>query len=133
MNSNVVLNSGNATAARFAAILTDRENEILSSLSRGHANKEIAAQMNITVPTVRTHLRHIYEKIAVRSRSEAIVKYFNETRPACVPQGPATTSKTVPVRDKRATHRYGRRKVPEFLRHSVDAEENSVQFEQFVR
>ena len=37
---------------------------------------EIADKMNITVPTVRTHLRHIYEKLHVRSRTEAIVKYL---------------------------------------------------------
>jgi DNA-binding NarL/FixJ family response regulator len=56
--------------------LTDRENEILAFLSQGYANKEIADKMNITVPTVRTHLRHIYEKLHVRSRTEAIVKYL---------------------------------------------------------
>jgi len=56
--------------------LTDREKEILTFLSKGFANKEIADKMNISVPTVRTHLRHIYEKLHVRSRSEAIVKYL---------------------------------------------------------
>lgn len=56
--------------------LTERENEILSSLCQGYANKEIADKMSITVPTVRTHLRHIYEKLHVRSRTEAIVKYM---------------------------------------------------------
>jgi DNA-binding NarL/FixJ family response regulator len=56
--------------------LTDREKEILDSLSKGFANKEIAEKMNISVPTVRTHLRHIYEKLHVRSRSEAIVRYL---------------------------------------------------------
>jgi DNA-binding NarL/FixJ family response regulator len=56
--------------------LTERENEILSFLSQGYANKEIADKMNITVPTVRTHLCHIYEKLHVRSRTEAIVKYL---------------------------------------------------------
>jgi DNA-binding NarL/FixJ family response regulator len=56
--------------------LTEREMEILSSLSKGFANKEIADKMNISVPTVRTHLRHIYEKLHVRSRAEAIVKYL---------------------------------------------------------
>jgi DNA-binding NarL/FixJ family response regulator len=56
--------------------LTERETEILSFLSQGYANKEIADKMNITVPTVRTHLRHIYEKLHVRSRTEALVKYL---------------------------------------------------------
>ncbi|HZI32766.1 MAG TPA: response regulator transcription factor [Candidatus Binatia bacterium] len=57
-------------------VLTERENEILSFLSQGYANKEIADKMDISVPTVRTHLRHIYEKLHVRSRTEAIVKYL---------------------------------------------------------
>lgn len=56
--------------------LTEREDEILSYLSKGFANKEIADKLNIGVPTVRTHLRHIYEKLHVRSRTEAIVKYL---------------------------------------------------------
>jgi DNA-binding NarL/FixJ family response regulator len=56
--------------------LTDREREILDFLSQGFANKELADKLNISVPTVRTHLRHIYEKLHVRSRSEAIVKYL---------------------------------------------------------
>jgi len=56
--------------------LTEREKEILTSLAKGFANKEIADKMNISVPTVRTHLRHIYEKLHVRSRSEAIIKYL---------------------------------------------------------
>lgn len=56
--------------------LTERETEILAYLSKGFANKEIADKLNISVPTVRTHLRHIYEKLHVRSRAEAIVKYL---------------------------------------------------------
>jgi len=56
--------------------LTEREDEILALLSKGYANKEIAGTMEISVATVRTHLRHIYEKLHVRSRTEAIVKYL---------------------------------------------------------
>ena len=70
----VVSFHGSAPGAGVA--LTERENEILSLLSQGYANKEIAEKMNITVPTVRTHLRHIYEKLHVRSRTEAIIKYL---------------------------------------------------------
>lgn len=54
--------------------LTDREREILTLLSEGFANKEIADRLFISVPTVRTHLYHIYEKLHVRSRAQAIVK-----------------------------------------------------------
>jgi DNA-binding NarL/FixJ family response regulator len=56
--------------------LTEREKDILTYLSKGFANKELADKLQISVPTVRTHLRHIYEKLHVRSRSEAIVKYL---------------------------------------------------------
>ncbi|HEY2082448.1 MAG TPA: response regulator transcription factor [Verrucomicrobiae bacterium] len=56
--------------------LTEREKELLTLLSQGFANKELADKLQISVPTVRTHLRHIYEKLHVRSRSEAIVKYL---------------------------------------------------------
>ena len=72
-----------STAARAAdadadpsAKLTEREAEVLSYLTKGYANKEIADRMAITVPTVRTHLRNIYEKLHVRSRTEAAVKYL---------------------------------------------------------
>lgn len=60
-----------------AARLTEREAELLSYLTKGYANKEIADRMAITVPTVRTHLRNIYEKLHVRSRTEAAVKYMH--------------------------------------------------------
>jgi DNA-binding NarL/FixJ family response regulator len=65
-----------AAAGLDTTTLTDREKEILTFLSKGFANKEIAEKMSISVPTVRTHLRHIYEKLHVRSRTEAIVKYL---------------------------------------------------------
>jgi DNA-binding NarL/FixJ family response regulator len=54
--------------------LSEREEEILAQLSKGYANKEIAERMHVSVSTVRTHLRHIYEKLHVRSRAEAIVR-----------------------------------------------------------
>lgn len=72
----VVLSFHEPVQSGVTVALTERENEILASLSQGYANKEIADKMNISVPTVRTHLRHIYEKLHVRSRAEAIVKYL---------------------------------------------------------
>lgn len=56
--------------------LTDRESEILHLLSQGYSNKEIAERIFLSVPTVRTHLSHVYEKLHVRSRTEAIVKFL---------------------------------------------------------
>ncbi|MDR3457199.1 MAG: response regulator transcription factor [Verrucomicrobiae bacterium] len=57
------------------ATLSERETEILAHLSKGYSNKEISERMCISLSTVRTHLRHIYEKLHVRSRAEAIVRF----------------------------------------------------------
>jgi DNA-binding NarL/FixJ family response regulator len=56
--------------------LTDREKEVLEALAKGYAYKEIADQLNISFETVRTHLRTIYEKLHVHSRTEAVLKYL---------------------------------------------------------
>ncbi|MDX9905293.1 MAG: response regulator transcription factor [Bacteroidales bacterium] len=58
--------------------LTAREEEILSYLSKGLLYKEIAGKLFIDVETVKTHIRHIYEKLQVHTRSEAIVKYLGK-------------------------------------------------------
>lgn len=57
--------------------LTAREEEILVLLSKGYSNKEIADRLNLGVETVRTHLKHIYEKMHVRSRTEAVARYYD--------------------------------------------------------
>ena len=64
-----------AKAAEETTSLSEREAEILAQLSKGYANKEIADRMHVSLSTVRTHLRHIYEKLHVRSRAEAIVRF----------------------------------------------------------
>jgi DNA-binding NarL/FixJ family response regulator len=56
--------------------LTQRENEILSLLSQGFANKQIADKLKIAANTVKVHTKHIYEKLHVRSRTEAMAKYM---------------------------------------------------------
>jgi DNA-binding NarL/FixJ family response regulator len=56
--------------------LTTREEEVLVSLSRGYSNKEIADRLHMSVDTVRSHLKHIYEKMHVRSRAEAVARYM---------------------------------------------------------
>lgn len=52
--------------------LTEREREILGSLIDGLPYKEIAAELSISVNTVNSHLRKVYEKLRVHSRSEAV-------------------------------------------------------------
>ncbi len=56
--------------------LSQREEEILQQLSKGYSTKEIADHFSISVNTVRTHLQHIYEKLHVRSRTEAVLKFL---------------------------------------------------------
>ncbi|MBS1534679.1 MAG: response regulator transcription factor [Bacteroidetes bacterium] len=56
--------------------LSDREKEILNHLSRGLRYKEIADELCLSTETVRTHIRNIYEKLQVNSRTEAINKTF---------------------------------------------------------
>ncbi len=54
--------------------LSGRESEILSYLSKGYRYKEIAEKLFISIETVRTHIRNIYEKLQVHSRTEALLK-----------------------------------------------------------
>ncbi len=58
--------------------LSVREKEILNLVALGFANKEIGGKLNISYLTVRVHLRRIYEKLHVRSRTEALLKYLQE-------------------------------------------------------
>jgi DNA-binding NarL/FixJ family response regulator len=55
--------------------LSRREQEILDLLCQGHSNQEIAERLSVGVETIRTHLKRIYEKLHVRSRTEAALKY----------------------------------------------------------
>jgi DNA-binding NarL/FixJ family response regulator len=57
-------------------LLTPRENEILSLLAQGYSDKELAEKLFLSVYTIRTHNTNIYEKLHVRTRSEAIAKFF---------------------------------------------------------
>ncbi len=56
--------------------LSPRETEIINLLGKGCLYKEIAAQLGISVETVRTHIHHTYEKLHVRTRTEAVMKVF---------------------------------------------------------
>ena len=58
--------------------LTNREKEILQLLSKGNSFKLIAAELTISLDTVRTHIKHIYDKLHVRSQIEAVSKAINE-------------------------------------------------------
>lgn len=58
--------------------LSERELEILSYLAKGYQDKEIAEHFFLSVKTVRTHLRNIYQKLHVRSRTEAVLMYLRK-------------------------------------------------------
>lgn len=58
------------------AALTPGEREFLDQLANGYAYKEIAGRMKISIDTVRSYVRTVYEKLHVHSRTEAVVKYL---------------------------------------------------------
>lgn len=63
------------TAPTETEDLSPREREVLELLARGYLYKEIAEALHISVPTVNTHIRRIYEKLHVRSRSQAVARF----------------------------------------------------------
>jgi DNA-binding NarL/FixJ family response regulator len=67
---------GANTPVKTISILSNRENEILELLARGMLYKEIAARLFISQETVRKHVYHIYEKMHVNNRVEAINKFY---------------------------------------------------------
>lgn len=60
-------------------ILTDREKSVLDLLARGMMNKEVASELDISPATVRTHIQHIYEKLQVNTRVEAVNLYLKRS------------------------------------------------------
>jgi DNA-binding NarL/FixJ family response regulator len=56
--------------------LAPREAEVLALVAKGYINKEIADQLGLSVETVRSYLKSTYDKLHVRSRTEAAMKYF---------------------------------------------------------
>jgi DNA-binding NarL/FixJ family response regulator len=55
-----------------ASSLTAREREVLVLLAAGHSNREIASSLYVSLPTVKTHLAHIYAKLEAKNRNEAL-------------------------------------------------------------
>jgi DNA-binding NarL/FixJ family response regulator len=69
------------TTAAEVEELSPREREILELLASGFPNKQIADRLGLTDGTVRWHLRHVYEKLHVRSRTEAALKFRSAKGP----------------------------------------------------
>lgn len=55
--------------------LTAREREVLEFLAKGYSNKEIGTRLSVSVAAIRWHLTHIYQKLHVRSRTQAVSKF----------------------------------------------------------
>lgn len=72
-----VISSFRREPAKNSAVtrLTPREEEILTLLSKGFVNKEIAVKLGVTYETVRDHLKNIYEKLHVHTRGEAVARF----------------------------------------------------------
>ena len=64
------------TFVKSAAQLSARERDILDALARGLSNKEIGDRLELSPFTVRNHLAHIFRKLQVRSRTEAVIAYL---------------------------------------------------------
>lgn len=62
----------NALSREATSTLTEREKGVVSLVGQGYRNKEIAQRLNISEPTVKTHLHRIFQKLNIRNRSELI-------------------------------------------------------------
>ncbi len=71
--------------ADSATALSTREREILDLLAQGLSNKEIGAKLGLSPFTVKNHLAHVFEKLHVRSRTEAVLAYVRPASQAGVP------------------------------------------------
>jgi DNA-binding NarL/FixJ family response regulator len=58
--------------------LTEKEREVLLQLVNGNGYKQVAAELKISIETVRTHIKHIYSKLHVSSMSQAVAKAINQ-------------------------------------------------------
>lgn len=73
-----VLQSFNKTENPILQLISKREREVLDLLSKGYLYKEIADKLNITLSTVKRHLNHIYEKLQVQNKTEAVNKLYGK-------------------------------------------------------
>lgn len=69
-----------------SALLSLREEQILMLLSQGYANKVIADKLELSIDTVCSHLKHVFNKLHVSSRTEAVVRYMASKTPSHRPE-----------------------------------------------
>lgn len=71
-----VASSSNIEEPETEVLLTPKEKMVLQYISRGYSNKEIAKSLDISPHTVASHIKHIYRKLEVNSRNEAVFEGF---------------------------------------------------------
>lgn len=71
---------GQATVTKEAEKLSTREREVLDFVIQGFSNKEIAERLGVSIDTVLWHLKNIYHKLHVHSRTEAVLKLTRPTQ-----------------------------------------------------
>jgi DNA-binding NarL/FixJ family response regulator len=59
---------------QLAGAFTKREGEVLELIAQGYDNRQIARRLSISPKTVRNHVSHVYSKLQVRNRAQAIIK-----------------------------------------------------------
>jgi NarL family two-component system response regulator LiaR len=69
---------GGPTGARGPEALSEREHQVLLQAAKGSSNKEIALALDLSWRTIQTHLRSVFSKLGVASRTEAVVKGLQE-------------------------------------------------------
>ncbi len=74
----LVINSMQTNNAKDNYQLTMREREILNELSKGNSYKLIASNFQLSIDTIRTHIKNIYDKLHVHSKTEAVLKALGE-------------------------------------------------------
>src|ERR1035437_8517812 len=82
--------------------LSPREREVIELLARGYLYKEIAELLKISVQTVNTYIRRIYEKLHVRSRAQAVAKYTHMPVGSSHGSGVKNSANEIPLRCSRA-------------------------------
>jgi DNA-binding NarL/FixJ family response regulator len=76
------VHSGHGQTDEGGRSLSARESEIMSLIADGHTNGEIASSLFLAEKTVKNHVRSIYSKLGVASRSAAITRWLDFVRPA---------------------------------------------------
>ena len=68
---------GNASGENVLMVLTERERQIMHLVAEGLSNKEVGRQLNVSDGTIKVHLHHIYQKLAISNRTALAALAFS--------------------------------------------------------